>query len=82
MLPKAPYVLTIRRGSKARFMDCFFDAMFRTTGAERHPTTPTRNQLANERIIGGIRPTEAASATLRAAPGNSHAKALPAPHEA
>lgn len=30
-------------------MDCFLDAMFRTTGVDKHATTPKRNQLAPER---------------------------------
>ena len=50
--------------------------MFRTTGADRHPTNPTRNQLAAERKTDGATAAEAATATLSAAPGNSHVKAL------
>lgn len=76
MLPNAPYVLTIFSGSNARFMACFFDAILRTTGADRQPTSPTRNQLTPQRTADGTVPIEAAAATLSAAPGNSQNKAL------
>lgn len=75
-LPKAPYVLTIRSGSKVRFMDCFFDAMLRTTGVDREPTSPTMNQLTPVRAIDDNCPDEPPATTTFAAPGNAQAIAL------
>lgn len=69
-------MLTIRRGSNVRFMDCFFDAMLRTTGVDRLPTSPTRNQLTQSRTMDDHCPDEPAATTILAAAGNTEAKAL------
>lgn len=57
-------------------MDCFFDAMFRTTGVDREPTSPTRNQLTPARAIDDHCPDGPPATTIFAAPGNAQAIAL------
>ena len=57
-------------------MDCFFDAMLRTTGVDREPTIPTRNQLTPARATDDHLLGKPVTPTTFAAPGNAQAIAL------